>query len=257
MDDAAATDLESAIAAAGALLVELQKYRAGVTQHHELLAEAMRLGDEARAGHHRQALDGPTAIGLRRAVTALHARIASALGAIRQGADYRDAVAAQAAGDASAMRRLLPAVFEGLEPVEGPVDGHLAVTWIRRNRPRPAAELAAEVARLRREGVTAEGSTDAPGVDPMLPAVVLAAAPPPGEPLLLRFPAERLPHPVFRVAPSGELLVHTTVLRAPFGVVVPRVLDLDEVGEIDLDWEPYRTALVAALVVAGEAVEAG
>jgi hypothetical protein len=257
MDDTAATGLEAAIARLGALLVQLQKYREGAATHATLLAAALALGDRARAGHHRETLDTDAAGALGREVATVHARAAAALAAIHEGTIHRQAVAAHAAGDFASLRRLLPLLFLGLEAVPAPPDAFVALPWLRRNRPRPAAELVDEVLRCRRDGIAAEGPPDAPGAGPTLPAVALSAAPPAAEPLVLRFPGPMLPPAVYRVADSEELLVHVPRLAVPFRVVVPAALDPEELGEITVDWPPYRASLLAALRDAHEDVDAG
>ena len=255
MDDRAATDLEAAIADVGRLLVQLQKYREAAAVHQTLLGAALTLGDRARAGHHRQTLDAPSATALVGEVAMLRGRAAAALAAVHGSGPYREAVRAHATADFPTLGRLLPVVFADLETVGARCGGFTSVPWLRRGRPRPAADLAAEIACRRAEGLAGEGAPDAPGSDPELPAVVLAAEPPPGEPLVLAFPADVLPPVLFRLSGTDEILVHVPRLLARFRVCVPAALDDDAVGEATLHWEPYRAALVEALAAAGEAVE--
>jgi hypothetical protein len=247
----AAAALEVAITDAGLLLVELEKFQAG---HREpattLRAEALALGQHARRLHRASALNEAAAERLVREAGALVERLRDALRAVRAAPAFRAAVAAHQTGDHGTLVTLLPTLFEGLEHVATPPPLLRSVTWLRRNRPRPPAEVAADVARLRDAGMAAEGDAQTPGTDPELPAVTLLADPP-DEPILLRFAPGTLPPAVFRLRDTGEHLVHVPLLRAPFEVVLPQVLDPDEVGEIPLDHPRYRAQLVEALAGVG------
>jgi hypothetical protein len=142
---------------------------------------------------------------------------------------------------------LLPALFEGLEHVPAPPPLFHAVPWLRRNRPRPAQDLVAEIARLLDEGIAPEGDLLAWGTDPALPAVELLGERPAADPISVRFAAGSLPPAVFRLTESGTHLVHVPVLRARFEVLVAASLDPEELGDITLDHATYRHDLLAAL----------
>jgi hypothetical protein len=174
-----------------------------------------------------------------------------AVAGLRQAPPYRAAVAAHRAGDHAALARLLPTVLDGLEHVPEPPPLFHAVTWLRRNRPRPADDVARDVARARDHGLDADADPLAGGIDPELPAVPLALDPDGASPVLLRFEAGSLPPAVFRLRPSGQLLVHVPVLRAAFAVVLPETLDPDELGEVSVDHPRYRRLLIDALATHG------
>ena len=250
MDDGTADALERVIAEAGGLLVELEKFRASSDDDLPALRpEVLALGDRARRLH-REDLLADAARPLLEKGNALVGRLRTALRALRESPTYRAATAAHAAGDHAALARLLPELFEGLELVPEPPPLFHAVSWLRRNRPRPPADVAAEIAHLRAEGIEAEGDALERGVDPELPAVPLLDERPAGDPVCLRFALDALP-PVYRLADSGDHLVHVHLLRAPFEVLVADALDPDEVGEITFDPAPYRDALLDALRDAG------
>ena len=88
------------------------------------------------------------------------------LAAVRAAPEYRAAVAAHAAGDAAALAAALPAIFVGLEAVGGRPDLFYPVAWQRGGKPRPVADIVAEVQRCRDDGLPAEGDDVAPGTDP-------------------------------------------------------------------------------------------
>ena len=251
MDDGTTDALERAITEAGGLLVELEKFRAGSGDDLSALRpEVLALGDRARRLH-REDLLADAARPLLEEGNALVGRLRTALRALRESPTYRAATAAHAARDHAALARLLPELFEGLELVPEPPPLFHAVSWLRRNRPRPPADVAAEIARLRAEGIEAEGDALARGVDPELPAVPLLDERPTDDPVCLRFAPDALPPAVYRLADSGDHLVHVRLLSAPFEVLVADALDPEEVGEITFDPAPYRDALLRALRDAG------
>jgi hypothetical protein len=249
--DAAVTALEAAISDVGALLLRLQKFRAGAAAHAELLAATSLLGDRARMYHRRDTLDAANARALARDAEDLRERASQALTRIFASEAYRTAAAAHAAGDAPTLARILPALFAGLEHVAEAPTVYASVPWLRRNRPRPADDVAASVARVRDDGLPGDGDPAAPGVDPELPAVSLLADAPAGDPIVLRIAGSSLPPLVFRLVDADEYLVHIASLRTPFDVVLPATLDPDELGEISLDHPAYRAALRVALAATG------
>jgi hypothetical protein len=249
--------LEATIADTGALLVQLDKFRAGASLHAALLAEALALGDRARRHLRAQALDASADAALTAGAAALQARVQRALDDVRGSAPYRDAVAAHAGGDHAALTRLLPLVFDGLTPVPAPPFLWHAPTWLRRNRPRPAFEMAAVVERIATAGLEADADPMAPGIDPALPAVPLDTMPSPADPVLLRWSHDDVPPAVFRLDASDAIVVHVARLTAPFTVVLPTALDEDELGEVSLDHPRYRAELLAAFADAKIAVAGG
>ena len=259
MDEGLVTELESAIADSGALVVRAQKYRRGAgPEGAALLGAALALGDEARRLHRRDALDAAAAAHLLAEARALAERLQALLAEVRAGVDYRAAAVAHRAGDRATLARLLPAIFAGLEPAPAPGDLFAALAWLRRGRPRPAEEVVGEVLAARAEGLAGEGDDLSPGADPELPAVTLRSDAPPAEPLVLRLPAAALPAPVLRLVESGEYLVHAARLPAPFALRLAARLESDEDLRVALapaDYTRWRDVLARALAAAGVPVE--
>jgi len=256
VNDVRVGELEAAIADVGALLVRAEKYRRGTdSEGAALRREALALGDAARRLHRHDALDEPTAERMLAAVAALTERIRALLAAIRHDPDYRTAVAAHAAGDQRTLTRLLPAIFDGLDPVAPPPALFRAVTWRHRGRVRPATDVTAEVLRTREEGLVAEGDDPSPGVDPELGAVLFRDTPPADDPVVLRLLASALPVPTYRLADTGDYLAYSPRLRAPFDVLLAADLPAGETDATPFDWPRYRHELTAALGAAGVPVE--
>jgi hypothetical protein len=254
MDDTGVGTLEAAIADAGTLLVQLEKYRRGVGPEGAALSRAVvALGDRARRGHRQDRLDaavtGEFVADAERLIAELHELLAG----IRGGTDYRAARAAHAAADHTALLRLLPAIFSGLDVVPAPPVLFHPVPWLRRGRPRPPAELADAVQRMHAEGVPGEGDDRAPGVDVDLPAVTLTLELPAGEPLALQISGATLDRPVLRHADTGDHLVHVTRLQTPFSVVLRSSLDDD--GDAAEDYPAFRLELARVLADRGLRVE--
>src|SRR5262245_32783037 len=249
--ESAAAALEIAIADAGLLLVELEKFRTGGGEPARALrADVLALGQRARRLHRTGALDDAAATALGREADALLHRLRGMLHATRAAPDFRAAVVAQETGDHDAVAALLPRLFDGLEHVAVPPPLFRPVTWLRRNRPRRPADVVADIVQLGDAGIVAEGDAQTPGTDRELPAIALQVDPP-AEPILLRFAGSDLPRAVFCLRDTREYLVHVMRLRAPFEVVLPEVLDADDLGEISLDHPRYRSELAAALVPTG------
>jgi hypothetical protein len=248
MADSLATELEVVVTDTGLLLIELEKFRVAPTsQAASLRAEALGLGDRARRLHRSGTLDDQAAAPLVREGRAIVEQLRRTLQDIRDTPAYRAAVDAHRAGDHAALATLLPELLVGLEAVPDPPVLFHPVTWLRRNRPRPPVDVAAEVAHLRDTGLPAAGEATSWGSDAELPAVPLLAAAPAGDPIALRFEPGALPPAVFRLRETDEHLVHVPVLRAPFAAVLPGALDPDELGEISLDHPRYRALLLDAL----------
>jgi len=260
VDDALVTELEAAIADTGALLVRAQKYRRGAGPEGRALARESRLlGDAARRLHRRDALDAGSARRLLEDAHALAARLRALIAAVRDAPEYTAAVAAHAIGDATALGELLPRIFAGLEPDAACPDVFASVPWLRRGRLRDVADVVGDVAAARTEGLLAEGDDLSAGADAELPAVVLGAEPPPGEPVVLRIPRPTIDAPVHRLADSGEVLVHAPRLPIPGAVVrLAGGIDPEEQQRVEIapaDYARFRDALAVALAAAGVPVE--
>ena len=239
--------LELAVADAGRLLIELEKFRASREGALAALrSEVLALGDRSRRLHRAQRLDEGEAAMLCEGHQLIE-RLRAALESVRESPTYRAAVAAHTAGDHAALARLLPMLFEGIAHVSAPPPLFHAVPWLRRNRPRPAQDVVAEIVHLLHEGIAPEGDLLAWGTDPALPAVELLDELPPADPVTVRFAAGSLPPAVFRLSESGTHLVHVPVLRAPFEVLLTESLDPEELGEITVDHTAYRNDLLTAL----------
>src|SRR2546430_9480684 len=206
VDEAVVGEPEAAIADVGALLVRVRKYRRGQTgAGATLLDEALALGDRARRLHRHEALDPAAARALLSEAEALATRGRELLSGVRAAPEYRAAIVAHAAGDVTALATALPAIFVGLEAVAGPPDLFYPLAWQRRAKPRPVADVVAEVKRCLDEGLTAEGDDVAPGTDPELPAVVLHGEAPPHEPVVLRCAAAVCGPPIYPLPDTGEV----------------------------------------------------
>jgi len=255
VDEALVTELESAIADGGALVVRAQKYRRGAgPEGAALLGATLALGDRARRLHRQGGLDALAAGRLLGEARSLAAGLGRLVAEVRAGADYQAALAAHRAGDRAALARLLPRVFAGLEPAPPPGDLFAPLAWLRRGRLRPAGDVVAEVLAARSEGLAGEGDDLSPGADADLPAVTLRAETPPDEPLVLRLPAAALPVPLLRLVESGEYLVHAARLPAPVSVQLAARLESDEDFRLELtpaDYARWRDAVAQALVAAG------
>jgi len=254
------SELESAIADAGALLVRAQKYRRGAGPEGRALGrEALALGDAARRLHRHGALDDAAARALLGDARALAGRLRGLVAEIRSGPDYRAAKTAHAAGDRAALTRLLPAIFAGLEPAGAPSDLFAPVAWLRRGRLRSSTDVVADVLAARAEGLVAEGDDLSAGADGDLPAVTLLAEPPPGEPIILRVPPGALALHVHRLVDTGELLVHAPRVVVPGALVrLARALELDEELRVAIaprEWERFRDDVTAGLRGAAVPIE--
>ena len=256
MDDTGVGTLEAVIADAGTLLVRLEKYRRGVGPEGAALSRAVvALGDRARRGHRDDRLDAVVTGEFVADAERLVAELRELLATIQRGPDYRGARNAHTAGDHAALRRLLPAIFSGLDIVSAPPALFHVVPWLRRARPRPAAELADNLQRMHTDGLSAEGDDLAPGVDVDLPAVTFATELPAAEPVALRVDGTTLDAPVFRHADTGDHLVHVPQLQTPFIVVLRTTLDDEGGGDAAEDYPRYRADLTRALADRGLRVE--
>jgi hypothetical protein len=258
VDEARVTELETAIADTGALLVRLQKYaRAARPEALALGREAMALGDAARRLHRRGQLDDHAVTTLLHEARGLAARLRTFLADVRTTPEYQAAVAAHVAGDQRTLARVAPAVFAGLEVTDA-ATLFVPVAWVRRGRVRPVADVVADVVHARDDGLAPEGDDLTPGADDALPAVVFAAEPPADEPVLLRVATAALPT-VFRLTDTGEHVVYARcVPLRNLTVTLATELGEDEQRRVEIrpaDWTRWRAALAAALAAASVPVD--
>jgi hypothetical protein len=229
VDDAAVSALEEVVGDLGSLLVEMQKFRAARAPDAQALRRAcLGLGDRARRAHRHGTLDPAVAADLGADAAVARSGLQSWLAALRSSPPYTAAVAALAAGDDARLRAALVTLFEGAVSAPRPATLFHAVAWQRRGRPRPAAEIADDLVRLRTEGLAGDGDPGAPGVDPALPGVVFSVAPPPGQPIYLAIGGGR-PDWVLAL-PDGNVVVPGARLQVECTVVLadPGDPDLDE-----------------------------
>jgi hypothetical protein len=248
--DDAVSALESTLADLGELVVQTDKFRpvAGVDTG-ALRRACIVIGDRARRAHRHGGLGPALGAELLADATAVRTALHAALRALRSSPAYLTAAAALAAGDDATLRASLAAVFEGTGIAPPPETLHLPVAWQRRGRPRPASDVALELAALRTDGVRGDGDPAAPGVDPDLPGVTCSVEPPPGQPVFLVADGPARPAWVLTL-PNGDVVVPGVRVRLPFTVVLadPATADLDEWA---MDPVTLRDDLAAALAARG------
>jgi len=241
--------LEEAVGDLGSLLVQLDKFRAARAPDAEALRRAcLALGDRARRAHRHGTLDPVLAASLAADAVAARTALQGWLAALRSSPPYTAAVTALAAGDDARLRASLVALFEGVASAPRPATVFHAVTWQRRGRPRPVAEIADDLVRLRAEGLPGDGDPGAPGVDPALPGVTFSIAPPPGQPIYLTIRGGR-PDWVL-VLPDGDVVVPGARVHVEATVVLADPADAD-LDEWTMDPVALRDALEGALVARG------
>ena len=251
MDDDVITALEEAIADLGTLLVQMDKFRAARAEDARALrAAALAIGDRARRAHRHGRLDAPLAHELAADVAAARAALDAWLTGVRTSPGYRAAAEAMRRGDCERLRTALPALYDGVEAAQPPAALFHSVVWQRRGRPRPAAEIAAELLRQRDEGFPGHGDPDAPGVEPELPGVPLHTAAPPGEPIVLVVRGSARPPWVLALAASGDVVVPGSRAHLAFTVALADPAD-EELDEWTLDPAAYRRDLALALDAVG------
>lgn len=244
--------LEAAITAIGTLLLDLERYHPALPPPIEPLRDrALALGDRARQAHHTGELQGDAAAALLVEGQALLVHLYAARDAVRVHPHHRNAVDAHARGDFAALASLLPAVFAGVEAVPAPPMLYWPVPWRRRNRALPTAELVDRLLELASEGLPADADAFLPGTDPLLPAVILSAAPPVGDPLVVELGPADLPRPLCRILATGDILAPCRRLRCAFGLAVRTTLDPEELEATPVDYPAFRRALEPALTAAG------
>jgi hypothetical protein len=239
--------LEHAIAELGTLLVELDKFRAD-DEAQALRSACFAIGDRARRAHRHGALEAALAHELSTDAATARGALEAKLGAIRSSALYREAVAALGRDDLDRLRHLLPALFAGASVRAPSPELVHPVAWQRRGRPRPAAEIAAELADWYADGIPGDGDPAAPGVDPALPGVSLHPAAPDGAPLHLAI-APGAAAWVLSLDATGDVVAPGARRRLPFTVVLAD--PDDELDAWTLDPAAYRADLAAALAARG------
>jgi hypothetical protein len=222
-------ELEAALTSAGTLLVWAEKYRH--SDPRALLALRRRLldaGDRARRLARAGTLDEAAARELLHVVTEANQATRRLIDDLRSAARYREAVAAQLAGDPTRLAMLLPSIFADLEVAGAPAAAFWTPTWQRRGRPLPPEQIAVALRDFQADGIPGSGDDLTPGVDPELPGVLLASVMPFGAPLALRYDAHVLPATCLRLG-DDQVLLPGGHLRLPFVVALASPDDpLDE-----------------------------
>lgn len=222
-----AGELEAALTSAGTLLVWAEKYRhddpAALPDLRRRLLEA---GDSARRLSRAGRLDDEAARSVLADVAATADGLRARITGVRTSIPYLSAVVARTE-DRGLLLKLLPAVFADLSLGRSDA-AYFVPPWQRRGRPLPAEQVAADLAALRAAGIAATGDDLAPGVDPELPGVVLAASMPAGVPIAARYDGDRLPVPSFRLG-DDQILLPVDRFVLPFEVALaPAGEPLDE-----------------------------
>jgi hypothetical protein len=247
VDDDVVNALEHAIADLGSLLVQLDKLRVD-DEALGLRAACLAIGDRARRAHRRGTLDAGLATELRADAGAARAALEAWLDARRASSLYRRAAAALADGDDDTLRDALPALFAGVS-VRSPSPALFhPVPWQRRGRPRPATEIADELAAWHADGIPGDGDPASPGVDPALPGVLLQTAPPDGAPAYLAIPPGAAPW-VLSLDATGDVVAPGERRRLPFTVVLAGVDD--DLDAWTLNPVAFRREIAAALAARG------
>ena len=243
MDDDVVNALEHAIADLGTLLVQLDKFRAD-DDARRLRGACLAIGDRARRAHRHGTLDAALAAELAADAGAARTALDAWLDGVRSSVLYRDAAAAIARGAVDDVRAVLPALFDGVS-VLSPVPALFhPVAWQRRGRPRPAAEIADELAGWSADGIPGDGDPASPGVDPALPGVLLHRAPPDGAPVHLAIAAGATPW-VLALDAIGDAVAPGIRRRLPFTVVLAD--PDDDLDAWTLDPAAFRRELAEAL----------
>jgi hypothetical protein len=247
VDDDVVNALEHAIADLGSLLVQVEKFRVD-DEAVALRAACLGIGDRARRAHRHGTLDATLATELSADAGAARAALAAWLDALRASSRYGRAVSALTAGDDDTLRDALPALFAGVTVRSPSPPLFHPVPWQRRGRPRPATEIADELAAWRADGIPGDGDPASPGVDPALPGVQLSTAPPDGAPTHLAIPAGAAPW-MLSLDATGDAVVPGARRRLPFTVVLADADD--DVDAWALDPVGFRRELAAALAARG------
>ncbi len=215
-----------------------------------LLNYGLALAAEARRLYRGAAVDSEEVARLAARCRETASRLGALLEAARAAPEYAEAVAARQSGDATALIRCIPAVFADIELATG-IEAlyHPASVTVRGSRVHETDALAAELSRLRAEGIPATDPGDGPGTDDGLRAVVLyddwGRL---DSPVAVRLDAANLGHPTFRLAGSGEILVYAERVGATSAVVVlARSPEPDRWPDLGTDYADFLPSLQAAL----------
>jgi hypothetical protein len=247
VDDVVVNALEHAIAELGTLLVQLDKFRPDA-EGRALRTACLAIGDRARRAHRHGVLDATLGAELSADADAARAALSGWLDGVRLSARYRAAAAALAAGEMEAVREALPMLFAGVSVLAPPPALFHPVAWQRRGRPRPATEIADEIAGWSTDGIPGDGDVTSPGVDPGLPGVVLHPSPPDGAPVHLAIAAGAPPW-VLSLDATGDAVAPGARRRLPFTVVLAD--PDDELDAWTLDPAGFHRELAAALRTRG------
>jgi hypothetical protein len=247
-------ELERQVTAIGILAAEVERYSGAESAGAAALrAEALDLAARARRLYREPLPEAAAVAALAEAGGEIAVRFRALLDAIRDAPEYHAALAAWRAGDGPNLARYIPAVFADVEQTfpPGPLYDPVSVLT-RGSRPKPVAALAADITRLRTEGIAASPDGDGAGTDPALRAVVLHAS---WEnldtPVALRMDADALPCPVFRHVRSGEMLVYVERLLGPWTVVLAAGPSPERWPDAGVDYVDFLSDLRAALDAAG------
>ena len=243
--------VEQQVTEIGTLARLASRYRhARETGGAAALQDGLVLAAEARRLYRMAPLDVGAVDLLAARCRHLAERLRDLVNAARTTPTYREAAEAWSAGDAATLARLVPAVFTDLvkaTPLR-PLYRGIALT-VRGNRLRSASEIAQELAQLRTTGIPADEEADGPGVDETLRAVALVDDWTRLEvPFAIRIEAAGASLPIFRVADSGELLVHTRCFgEGRRDVVLERSPPPDRWPDLGTDHADYLSELRAAM----------
>jgi len=248
VDDDVVSALEESIADLGTLLVQMDKFRAAEAADARALRTAcLGIGDRARRAHRHGMLDAALASEIGADAGTARAALERWLADVRTSPVYRRAVEAFDGGDSDGLGASLGELYAGAVVTDPPPVLFHPVAWQRRGRPRPAMDVADELARLRDDGLPSESDVATAGVDPALPGVILQPARPPGAPIYVTLRHDARPSWVLALSASGDLIVPGARFHTPFAVGLAEV-DEDELDAWTLDPATYRRELAAALV---------